>query len=372
MPAPTLEEPSTPREVPLAEVAEVSLNCEKCGVGFPNAQCSICPSCGWYSVLGMHVEVETAPTDDDGAPVAVQQTTSHLEVWMNLIPLWGWALIATTIAVIGTSIGVRYYTTVMSPDESLRTLWAVSQLIGCLVLAFSCHIGCFILSSITDSESGLLDVVIKPLRHWSKSAQLLPKRLILFNGLNLALTGVIGATLIIGGIPYERLLDWNIEAPTKSNLLGAIAEKAQELPDSKKGFEESMEDFASKAGAGELGGDAEGKPVPAKPRVKADCLIIGYRLDPQGGLRNVLLASEVKGKLQYVGQVVPKLNGEETASLLEGFASAKAFQPFVSTAAEAEWLKPRFLCRVSFTEANDNGVFVDLRWEQSLSQISLP
>src|SRR6187200_2732676 len=101
--------------------------CEKCAAPMKSGVVTICRSCGWYSSLGICVEVdpnwETAVNDPQ--PAAAPQPTSHIGYWLKLIPWWGWVIIASVLAVILESVAVRLSTPF---DSSLRTAWSLTQL----------------------------------------------------------------------------------------------------------------------------------------------------------------------------------------------------------------------------------------------------
>src|SRR5690606_7064120 len=102
---------------------------------------------------------------------------------------------------------------------------------------------------------------------------------------------------------------------------------------------------AGKAGAE----DANTKPpTPAKPREKADCVILGYNVDRDGRLDSLVLGAANSGKLVYAGRVKPQMSAEESSSLLTELTATKTLKPFISIESEATWVKPKFACRVTY------------------------
>src|SRR5690606_9593112 len=107
---------------------------------------------------------------------------------------------------------------------------------------------------------------------------------------------------------------------------------------------------------------------PAKPRQSADCLIIGYNLDSQENISQLLLATDHKGKLVYAGHVRPVLTPEQERALRSKLERSSTSRSFVSTEHSAAWVQPRFTCRVTFEEANDNGQLTKISWDALLGE----
>ncbi len=145
--------------------------CAKCEAPFPHEAMSACPRCGWYAAMNTYIEIapEWEQTYEGQAPQTPAK--SHLEVWATLIPLWGWLLMATTIAVVAASLGVRLYT---ADNESLRTTWSVLQLFIGVGLLLVCHLLAFFMAASTDPDMGVLDLVVSPLKGWMRLVRGLP------------------------------------------------------------------------------------------------------------------------------------------------------------------------------------------------------
>jgi hypothetical protein len=345
--------------------------CENCGAPMKAGSVTICRSCGWYASLGRCVEVdpdwEAIGADGAGngrADGAAQ--TSHLGVWLNLLPAWAWLVIASVAAVIVESVVVRFAT----PAEigGLRTNWSLVQLALGVVMFFSCHIVNFLLQVTEDSETGLLDFVMRPLKLWLRTAHHLPARLWLVDAAACGLAAAAMSVLVIGALPYDRLWDWGFKAPVKQNLMGAVMDRAKKL-DSRNGadnLEDAIGDFAGKSGVDE---DMP-KATPAKPREKADCVILGYQLDRDGRLDRLVLATSFNKKLVYAGKVDPQISEEERTKLLQELNAIQARQPFIPIASDsATWVQAKFACRVTFSERMKDGQLRDVQWETTMGTI---
>jgi hypothetical protein len=166
------------------------------------------------------------------------------------------------------------------------------------------------------------------------------------------------------------LLDWGTKAPPKQNLMGAMMEQAQKIEGKEQSLEEAVSDLAGKA---EL--DEKNKEKPKAPpvvRQKEDCVILGYQTNAEGRLDSLLLGAASEGKIRYAGKVRPELTPEEQQELLASFESARASQPFAKVpVGEAIWLKPRFVCRVSFTKRSKSGKLGEVEFEEMLAEVDL-
>jgi hypothetical protein len=279
-------------------------------------------------------------------------------------------LVATTLGVFVACVAARV-TTEASP--SYRTLWGVSLLLGGAMTALVAHITCFVLMSSDDAELGVADLLVKPLKAWSRLLAELPRRVTVLNAANAGVTATLGAALVVGGIPYENLLDWGFKARAKPNLAGMIAEQAQQMGGKDKSMEEAVNDFAGKA-AGDLTAD---KPEVETPRTKLDCVVVGYtaRGDTQTGEKQIdslLIAADARGKLKYVGAVRPRLEKQEMRELLRKFEQSPASRPLVATNATAVWVRPKFTCRVTYTEWPDGGRPKQIEWDSLMEEVQLP
>lgn len=349
--------------------------CEKCGFA---TDATACPKCGWYPSLALFVEIDeafeavtrnlAAALDDDPQadepPARPSELRQAVTAWRTAVPPWAWAFAATTAGVIGVNIALRFAATAAPAS---RALISVTELLAGLSIACAAHIVCFALQSADDADLGLFDLVLRPFKPWARLAADLPRRLWLLNTANGAATAALAAVLIVGGVPFERLLDWNIKARATPSLVGAIVAQAGPADDGGS-LEGAIGDFTDSAA---LAGDDQREAEPA-PRRKLDCLIFGYRQDAEGRLAALLLAAERAGGLEYIGVVRPRLDAEESARLVEGLSKLPATRPIVRTSQSANWVQARFACRATYTEWPRDGRPKDLRWDELLEQLKLP
>jgi hypothetical protein len=365
--------PETAFPAALGPACELGPACDKCGR--PN-DLAACPHCGWYPVLGIHVELDDAyEAAMNGTQAALAGETApanpgwqkHLAVWRGLVPWWAWLMIGTTLACVAAGVAARIATL---DNPTLQTWCGVGGLVGGLLIALVAHVVAFLLCSFEDANFGVADIIVKPLKTWKLIASRLPQDIWLTNFGNFGLSLALSAALIVGGVPYERLLDWGFTAGPKQSLVGAITSAASKAKgDGKKSLEESAKDFAGEAGVDGLGGQP---PEEAKPREKLECLIIGYHAGKSGGIQTLLLATDVAGKLNYVGQVTPALEAAEAIELLKKFERNHASKPFVKTSQSATWLRPRFTCRITYSEWPQGERPKEIQWDQMMDEVKLP
>jgi hypothetical protein len=336
--------------------------CEKCAAPIKSDVVTVCRCCGWYASLGIFVEIDPNWEQTDSSPQtsAPQAQPSHLQVWIKLIPRWGWVIIASVLAVIVESVIVRLATPVGSP---LRTTWSLAQLFLGGLTIFCCHVFNFLVLAAEDTDVGLIDIVVKPVKLWVRTCRGLPARLRVVNLAACGLTAVLMSIVVIGAIPYERLWDWGITPPAEQNLMGAVMDRVNELEDDgDKDLEEAIGDFAGKAGIEE--------PPPPKPRRKADCVIIGYKLDKEGRLSTLVLGTAHLGQLVYAGGVAPPARDEaQSAELLAKLVAIRTQQRVLPVEIDAVWVKPQYACRVSYTERRRSGFLEVIEWDAFLGKL---
>ncbi len=340
--------------------------CEKCEAPLKSDVVTICRNCGWYASLGTFVEVDKSyEIFAEDAPVAAREPQkSHLRVWLDLLPRWSWVVIASCMAVIVESIVVRLAT----PSEigGLRTAWSLTQLMVGVLGFICCHIFNFMVLAANDSDFGVLDLLLKPVKLWMRAVQELPTRLWVSNLAACSIVAAVMSLVVIGAIPYERFWDWGFEEPTKQDLLGAVANRVRKL-DNGNGAD-NLEDAV-----GDLAGTADGltgfEPPPPKPRHKADCVILGYQTDNDGRLDSLVLGTNYLGKLVFAGRVTPKMSGPELSKFFKSLERAKTHQPLINIQSDsATWVKPQFTCRVTYTE-REKGRLLEIEWGRLLSGI---
>lgn len=343
-------------------------SCEKCSAPMKSDTVAICRRCGWYARLGQFVEVDPdweSYCDETDQP-APKPAPSHAEVWINLLPVWAWIMIATSAAVVIESVFARIVT---DYGSSLRTTWSITQLAVGVIAFVSCHFFNFLSAIADDADTGAFDFIARPWKLWLKAFKHLPTRLWVTNTAAAGLTAAVMSPLVIGGLPYERLWDWGIEKPTENNLMGAVMSQVQKVEGTDAdNMEDAVTGFAGQAGDLE-GKDGQPAPPP-KPRHKADCVILGYRVGAGGRLQSLILGSTYRDKLVYACSVMPQVSDEEAAGLLRMLADTKSSQPYLSMQIDAQWVVPKYSCRVTYESKQENtGQLLNPRWDDFLGRL---
>ena len=343
--------------------------CEKCDAPLKSEMVTICRRCGWYASLGTFVEVDPDwEADPDAAPSGdPAPQKSHLQVWLELLPRWSWVIIGSVLAVVIESVVARVVT---PADSALRTAWSLSQLAVGVVVAAGCHVFNFLVCAADDADFGVLDLVLKPLKLWICAAQNLPTRLWVTNAAACGLAAAILSLVVIGGIPYERLWDWGFKEPVKQNLMGAVMDRAKQL-DSRNGADNLEDAIGDFAGSQDVNPDVP-KPKPAKPRSKADCVILGYQVDRDGRLDKLYLGTAHRKRLIYAGVVALNMPDDQRQVLLQSLEAIMSMKAFDPIEADADWVEPKYACRVTFTERLKGGRLRDIQWDTLLGDIAMP
>jgi hypothetical protein len=347
------------------------LRCDKCAAPLRSKEMTVCQNCGWYASLGTFVELDrewenaTSPENTD-QPKPKQ---SHLQVWMNLLPWYGWLSIASVTAVLVESLVIR----LTFAENELYTTVSLAQLaIGAIAFGL-CHILHFMGLASDDSDTGLLDFAMRPLKTWMYAGRQLPRKLYFFLAGLMGLAAVIGSLAIIGGIPYERLLDWGVKERPKPNLMGAVMEQAaKNAGDSDMTMEEAVEELAGKAGVDDLDLDDkdEKKPVPAADaRKNIDCVILGFRANEDRTITALILGAEHRGRLRYAGRVEPVLDEDDNAELFKQLVVARTRTPLLPMQITANWVIPAYACRVTHTGRSGDGRLEEIEWGKLLGEI---
>lgn len=364
-----------PLEAPLetppgADQAPTGPICQKCEEPVANAEMSVCPHCGWYASAGIFVEIDKDWEAACSSDAVEQKKPSMLDVWLHLLPGWAWPLIGCFVAMLAGSLAIR----LSVQDEALRSSWATHQFVVALFVQVVCHFFANFVMSIDDPNIGALDAIISPTKSWKKMFGKLPQRLWVAAIAIAALGGLLGAKYVIGGVNFDHLWEWNIKAPPKKSLASAIAEAMPE-DNSDMTMEEALGSFAEDAAVGGFDpNDKKPKAIPQGPiqRKKIDALILGYFVDRNNAISEFLLATEVNGKLMYAGRVQPDFTPDESARLVERLRQHHTGSPLVSAPEGAQWVSPRFTCRVTYDRRVESGRLQALLWEEMLGEIKLP
>ncbi len=228
--------------------------------------------------------------------------------------------------------------------------------------ASGCHIFNFLVLAADDADVGVIDIILKPIKLWMRAFHYLPKRLWVSNLAISGVTAIAASFLIIDGIPYERLWDWGFEPPAKQELLGAVMDRVKKVESQKEqSLEEAIGDFAGEAGCGRSGAGQTAQ--------KADCVILGYQLDKEGRLNDVILGTNYLARLVYAGRVNPEMSEDERSRLLKMLKAIRTHEPLIPIESDTtKWVKPKYACRVTY-DTKERGRLQGIQWDRLLGQI---
>lgn len=363
------DDPSLGEDIPTTRVVDViepetdldsQPRCEKCGAVIKTSDMLACRSCGWYASIGGYVEIDQS-WEANCDPNAEQQSTEEEESFS--VPTWAIVLVSTVLGVVALSVFARMTT----PAESAsRTGWALMQLAIGFVAFATCHFVCFTRLMTVKADSNLLDIILSPHKCWVVLWDELPDHQWMAHGAAGGLTAVLMSMLVIGGIPYHKLLDWGFEKPPEQNLMAAVMEQAQQIEGDDKSMEEAIEDFAGSANVEDLDGDGQpDQAVAEETRQEIDAVVLGYRTNEEGAVSALLIGVEHKGGLVYAGRVMPDLPDDELAELTENLGQWKTPTPFITTdVTDTIWVLPKQVCRVSYRRQGKGGWLYEAKFER--------
>ncbi len=85
------------------------------------------------------------------------------------------------------------------------------------------------------------------------------------------------------------------------------------------------------------------------------CIVIGY-VPKEGSFKSLLLASEIAGKLRYVGKVGTGFSRRQKDSLMSALRALMTQAPLVETSETGVWVKPGLYCKIAYTEFTHDGL----------------
>ena len=93
-----------------------------------------------------------------------------------------------------------------------------------------------------------------------------------------------------------------------------------------------------------------------KARKDMLAIVVGYELNPNKGLKSLVIAAVMEGELRCVGQVGSGLTLAMASEILPQLQRAERDSPVVPCkGAKVRWVEPRLCCRVSYAEVLESG-----------------
>ena len=141
--------------------------CVHCGTPMKKGQ-AWCLRCGYYPILKTFVELDESEKLPEVAangatiPGGEQAPKSTIEVWKNLIPRWGWQLIAGVMVLLIISLAARF---AMAPGRP-KAVWTWVQFgigVGAVIVA---HFVSYLKAIMVNDSLSFIDNVLNPWAIW--------------------------------------------------------------------------------------------------------------------------------------------------------------------------------------------------------------
>ncbi len=351
------------------------ITCEHCGEVRRDTSTPWCGHCGFHPSMGCCVELcdtDREKSEEEKEKTAEQPSAAAgLACMFRAIPSWVWKIGVGLAIVAVISLAPRYFT---SPGTSARTTWALSQLVITISMVGAAHVMSFLHALPEGEKLGIMDLLLSPMSVWGSTIRDMRATGAGWYRAGLLSWGTLGKIItltVVGGIPYDMMWDWGIEEPPKNNLIGAVADAARAgspdtdgLADAVDNVDESAESLKETP-----------KPVEKKQkrRETVDCLVIGYTYRSIDGkaINALLLATEIKGKLRYVGKVEQGFTVDELDDIHTRLKQIPRPRPLVACGVAAKWVQPVVTCRVSCTDFRKSKRLSDTKFEKLLGEIKL-
>jgi hypothetical protein len=319
-----------------------TIECSNCHSPMAKGQ-SFCKRCGFYPALNMCIEVDAqAEAQAEGAP---EPAKSHLEVWKELIPPWGWTLIVGVAVLLVISLAARF----LVPAGPPRAIWTYAQFIIGVIALIAAHIACYMFAIMVNDTLSFVDIILKPVVIWKATLDELPKTTKRVALGTWGLTAAIFAALVVGGVRYDEIIDWG-KVPPKKKLKPTVTVPIDAPPDDKS-MEESLEEFKEQAGVGGMT-DEELAKLRGNRQKMVKCLIIGFTPNRESDFDSLVLAVEEGGKWRYAGVMREGVPVEVRSLLNQRMRTIRQTAPAVPCDVKAIWLVPKLMCTVWYEDWN--------------------
>jgi ATP-dependent DNA ligase len=107
-------------------------------------------------------------------------------------------------------------------------------------------------------------------------------------------------------------------------------------------------------------------------RHKMVCVILGYRLDSKRQVTALILGANHQDKLSYAGVVNPPAEDASLIDIVDDLEQLQVAEPHLSLDMPAIWVKPEYVCQVSYATREPDGRLVDVKWEKLRGSLRMP
>lgn len=323
--------------------------CPRCGQKLISPMSlGLCPGCGYCKSLEEGKDKVAPP------PEAKPQRLSMLglvEFWMLLtwVPLWAWTVLAGVVLIVLQTVYARR---MFAEDTLLLDWWGSIQFGIGIVALIGAHVWALFQLAPEDGRVGPFDLLALSFRIWGKVIEYLPTT---GAQLALAILGGVGAVaaLFLCGVPFSGL-----DKPSEGYITRELRAALDNL---KRPERDALVSQASK--------DLSSRPKPppnSAPEQRDDrrptekVAVVGYRVNEDGSVVEVALATVRDGVVRYAGVV--RVKADEVLQSLRGMER----DPNAGPGGDAVWVKPGGSVEVHHSGTDGDGKLQDPNFKRLL------
>ncbi len=356
----TAESPTTQSAPQSAScIADVEI-CPKCDTERTDTSVAWCRQCGYHPTLDCVIDLfgddlkqdEPGDLDAPAKPSAAQ----GLALLCRSVPVWMRRSTMAALAAAALGIIARLTT---EPEGVARLVCALLLLFVANVSIITAHAWSFFYAVPESDRMGIGDFLMRPFYVWAPTMRdiempgIWRRPALMAFGIVAEVVGIA----VVGGIPWDRVWEIGPAEPPKQKLVEAIANI---------GREDDLNNADGSADAAKA----------ALPR--ADCVIIGYvpgvasRLfgdsTDEPDFSSLVLASDVRGKLMFVGVVSGGIPEEDRLEIRKRLRELQRTSPIIPCGVSATWLEPALACRIAYSRLTDNR-FRGMTYDKLLAEL---
>jgi hypothetical protein len=218
---------------------------------------------------------------------------------------------------------------------------------------------------------GFVDAMLHPIDAWRPTFRELPALAPRVWLAAWGLTGAVCAIVILGGVRYAVLVeDWGFRKPVNGAVRARVRISALEKAVAEGALAEDFEKAATERAEIEarIAAEAEARGIDLDV-ISADCVVIGFKLNADGSVSELLLASLVGEELHYVGSVSDGIPDDVRRDLAARLQTITRDKPFVECSAAGTWVKPIITCKTNFKSWTPDKQFYDVTFKELLGDI---
>ncbi|MEX2185154.1 MAG: hypothetical protein WD875_00100 [Pirellulales bacterium] len=342
-----------------AAAVEVCPNCE---AERTDTSVPWCRKCGYHPTLDRTIDLvgddlDREQTAEPEEATAKPSATEGLAILVRTMPVWMRRTAMAAVAAAALGVAARLAT---DPEGIARLVCTLLLLFIASVSIVTAHAWSYFYAVPESDRLGIGDFLLRPFYVWSPTMRdiELPG---VWRRPALMAFGIVAEVVglaVVGGIPWDRVWELGPAEPPKRRLVEAVANIGQE---------DDPSDADGSAGSAKA----------AQPR--ADCVIIGYipgvasRIfgdsADEPDFSSLVLASDVRGKLRYVGTVSGGIPEEDRIAIRKRLKELRRSSPIIPCGAAGIWLEPALACRVAYARISEDNRLEELAYDKLLAEL---